>query len=314
MRMRHAVQTPTWGGSRVGSRQRTVIYKIEMKTKTFSFASTVTFDHLFSVSLRIRDDPIVGSNQTSGALEAEVEAEFAQVVPSTLVGAARQVWLARSRRSIVRGFKLIKAACLSLESKRNIVVTAHITGATDVNVDRVALMLYNATGSLADAYDAIGNKERDIGLHFPFEEARVWMEEKGFLQQVKSDPVRRVAIEANASLEDVEGSEAPKNESGELRGMEETASRPIDTKQAKRRKLDHARDSRLAETVSSIAESQRKQLEESKRRNDIALMESEEVPEDMRKAFFRTTARKLLDESGVELSAHSATTQTDDEG
>jgi hypothetical protein len=47
----------------------------------------------------------------------------------------------------------------------------HITGATDVDVDRVAMMPYNATGSLADAYDAIGNKERDIGPHFPFEEA-----------------------------------------------------------------------------------------------------------------------------------------------
>jgi hypothetical protein len=57
---------------------------------------------------------------------------------------------------------------------------------------------------------------------------------------------------------------------GELRGMGETASRPIVTKQAKRRKLDHARDSRLAEAVSSIAESQRKLLEESKRRKKIA--------------------------------------------
>jgi hypothetical protein len=78
----------------------------------------------------------------------------------------------------VRRFKLIKAACLALESKRNIVVAARITGATDVDVNRVALMLYNAKGSLADAYDAIGNKEHDIGPNFPFEEARVWMEEK----------------------------------------------------------------------------------------------------------------------------------------
>jgi hypothetical protein len=45
--------------------------------------------------------------------------------------------------------------------------------------------------------------------------------------------------------------------SGQSRGSGETASRPIGTKQAKRRKLDHARDSRIVEAVSSIAESQR---------------------------------------------------------
>jgi hypothetical protein len=84
-------------------------------------------------------------------------------------------------------------------------------------------------------------------------------------------------MQAIASLEGVEGSEAPENESGELRGTGEIASRPIGTKQAKRCKLDHARDSRLAEAVSSIAESQRKRLEESKRRNNIALMQREEV-------------------------------------
>jgi hypothetical protein len=77
--------------------------------------------------------------------------------------------------------------CLAIESKRNTVVAAHITGGTDVDVDRVAQMLYDAKGSLADAYDAIGNKERDIGPHFSFEETRVWMEEKGFLQQLESD-------------------------------------------------------------------------------------------------------------------------------
>jgi hypothetical protein len=59
------------------------------------------------------------------------------------------------------------------------VAAAHVTGATDV--DRVALMLYSAKCSLADAYDAIGNKKRDVGPHFPFEEPRLRMEEKGFL-------------------------------------------------------------------------------------------------------------------------------------
>jgi hypothetical protein len=120
-------------------------------------------------------------------------------------------------------------------------------------------------------------------------------------------------VEASAILENVESKEARENESGEWRGTGEIASRPVCTKQAKRRRLDHARDSKFAEAVSSIVKSQRKQLEESQRRNNIALMQSEDVPGDMRMAFFRAMARKILDESGVELSAHSATTQSEDE-
>jgi hypothetical protein len=177
------------------------------------------------VSSRIREDPRVGSNQTSGALEVQVEAAFAQVVPSTLEGVARAVWMAHGGCAIVHSFKLIKAAYLSLESTRNAMVAAHITGATDVDVDRVAMMLYNAKGSLVDAYDAIGNKERVIGPHFSFEEARMRMEEKGFLQQLESD--RRVVMEANASLADLESSEVPKNESRKLRSTGETALQSI---------------------------------------------------------------------------------------
>jgi hypothetical protein len=42
-------------------------------------------------------------------------------------------------------------------------------------------MLYNAKGYLADTYDAIGNEDRDIDPPFPFEEARLWMEENDFV-------------------------------------------------------------------------------------------------------------------------------------
>jgi hypothetical protein len=263
--------------------------------------------------LRVSEDPIVGSNQTSSALEDLVGAEFERLVPSTLEGAAREVWLARSGRSVVRRFKLIKAACLAFESKRNTAIAAHITGSTDADVDRVALMLYNAKGTIADAYDAIGNKDRDVGPHFPFKEARLWMEEKGYLPQLGSVQQVDVNVSASASLEDLEGTKAADDEAEEVRGAIDTLSRPIGTKQAKRRKLDAVRDSKLAEAVSSIAESQHKRLEESKRRNNITLIQSEDVPEDMRKAFFRAMAKQLLDESGVDLSAHSTTTLSEDD-
>jgi hypothetical protein len=41
-------------------------------------------------------------------------------------------------------------------------------------------------------------------------------------------------------------------------------------------------------------------------------MQSEDVPEEMRKAFFRATAKKSLDESGIDISVQSVSTQSDD--
>jgi hypothetical protein len=101
--------------------------------------------------LRVSEDPIVGSNQTSATLEDRVGAEFERLVPTSLVGAAREVWLGRSGRSVVRRFKLIKAASLAFESKRRTTIAARITGVTDADEYRVALMLYNAKGSVVDA-------------------------------------------------------------------------------------------------------------------------------------------------------------------
>jgi hypothetical protein len=86
-----------------------------------------------------------------------------------------------------------------------------------MDVDGVALMLYNAKGSLADVYDAVGNKDRDVGPH----RSAPWMEEKSFVQQLGLVP--RFDVSASASLENFEGSEAGENESEELRGVSETA-------------------------------------------------------------------------------------------
>jgi hypothetical protein len=74
---------------------------------------------------------------------------------------------------------------------------------------------------------------------------------------------RSVEVSASAIeiLEDVEGSEAPEDLPDESGGASEIACRPIGTKQAKRRKLYIANDSKLARDVASIAESQRKRLE-----------------------------------------------------
>jgi hypothetical protein len=67
--------------------------------------------------------------------------------------------------------------------------------------------------------------------------------------------------------------------------------RPIGTKQAKRRKFYIAQDSKHVGSVASIAKSQRKMLEKSKRRKTISLMQSEDVPEEMHKTLLRAMRR-----------------------
>jgi hypothetical protein len=63
--------------------------------------------------LCVSEEGIVGSNQTSGAFEIRIGTEFEGLMHSTLEGAAREVWLARSGRSIVRRIRLLSAACLA---------------------------------------------------------------------------------------------------------------------------------------------------------------------------------------------------------
>jgi hypothetical protein len=181
--------------------------------------------------LRVSEDPIVGSNQTAATLEDRVGAEFERLVPTSLEVAAREVWLARSGQSVVRRFKLIKAASRAFKSKRRTNIAARITGATEADEYRVGLMLYNGKGSLEDAYDAIGNKDRDNGPPFPFEEARLWLEEKGFFQHTKLD--RRVDVIASATasasenLENLEGNEAPEDVPNEIGGASEMRVAPL---------------------------------------------------------------------------------------
>jgi hypothetical protein len=93
----------------------------------------------------------VGSNQTSASLEARVGAEFQRMMPDAVTGSAQAVWSARSGRSVVRCFKVVKAACLKYRSKRRTVVAARLSGCSVDDVERVSLMLYNDKGTMANA-------------------------------------------------------------------------------------------------------------------------------------------------------------------
>jgi hypothetical protein len=100
---------------------------------------------------RVSLDSVVGSNQTSATLEARVGAEFQRMMPDAVTGSARAVWSARPGRSVVRRFKVVKAACLKNRSKRRTVVAPRLSGCSVHDVERVSLMLYNDKGTMANA-------------------------------------------------------------------------------------------------------------------------------------------------------------------
>jgi hypothetical protein len=130
---------------------------------------------------RVSLDSVVGSNQTSASLEARVGAEFQRMMPDAVTGSARAVWSARSGRSVVRRFKVVKAACLKYRSKRRTVVAARLSGSSVDDVERVSLMLYNDKGTMANAYDVAKNSEHEVGLPFAFSDAMSWLESNGCL-------------------------------------------------------------------------------------------------------------------------------------
>jgi hypothetical protein len=152
MRTRRAVQTPIWGGSRVGSRQRTLLHVARIFAYPRGPDSGVESDFRRARS----------GVRASGAFDAR------GCRACGLDGAQRVLDCSR-----VQAYQGSMPFVREQEEHRG----TRPQGATDVDVERVALMLYNAKGSLVDAYDAIGNKERDIGPHFPFEEARIGREE-----------------------------------------------------------------------------------------------------------------------------------------
>jgi hypothetical protein len=90
---------------------------------------------------RVSLDGVVGSNQTSASLEARVGAEFQRMMPDAVTGSARAVWNARSGRSVLRRFKVVKAACLIYRRKRRTVVAARLSGCSVDDVERVSLMI-----------------------------------------------------------------------------------------------------------------------------------------------------------------------------
>jgi hypothetical protein len=201
-------------------------------------------------------DSVVGSNQTSASLEARVGAEFQRMMPDAVTDSARAVWSARSGRLVVRRFKVMKAACLKYRSKRRTVVAARLSRCSVDDVERVSLMLYNDKGTMAIACDVAKNSEHEVGLPFEFSDAMSWLESNGCLLDEASGG--GVVEEVQAT----EGSEEERAEMGDAippasRSSGEKLSRPMGSKQAKRRKINDVNSFEMAAAVASIAESQR---------------------------------------------------------
>jgi hypothetical protein len=149
----------------------------------------------------------MGSNQTSASLEARFGAEFQRMMPDPVTGSARAVWRARSGRSVVRRFNVVKAACLKYRSKRRTVVAARLIGCSIDYVERVSLMLYNNKGMMANAYDVAKNSEHEVGPPFAFSDAMLRLESNGCLLDEAS---------GGGGVEEVEATEGSEKQRAEM--------------------------------------------------------------------------------------------------
>jgi hypothetical protein len=154
-------------------------------------------------------------------------------------------------------------------------------------------MLYNDKGTMANAYDVAKNSEHEVGPPFAFADAMSWLESNGCLLGEAS---------GGGGVEEVQATERSEEERAEMgdamppasRSLGEKLSRTMGSKQAKRRKSNDVNSFEMAAAVASIAESQKKRLEESRRRKNVSLMQSEDVPDSVRKAFFSRMAADLM--------------------
>jgi hypothetical protein len=133
--------------------------------------------------------------------------EFQRMMPDAVTGSARAVWSARSGRSVVRRFKVVKAACLKYRSKRRTVVAARLSGCSVDDFERVSLVLYNNKGTMANAYDVAKNSEHEVGPPFAFSDAMSWLESNGCLLGEAS---------GGGGVEEVEATEGSEEERAEM--------------------------------------------------------------------------------------------------
>jgi hypothetical protein len=136
-----------------------------------------------------------------------------------------------------------------------------------------------------NAYDVAKNVEREVGPPFAFSNTMSWLESNGCLLDEAAVGRGVEAVEATEGSEEVP-SEVGKNAMPSAsRSSGEKLSHPMDSKQAKRGKLSEASSIEMAAAVASIADSQKKRLVEFLRCNNTSLLQSEEVPDSVRKAF-----------------------------
>ena len=124
----------------------------------------------------------MGANQRREAFDQRVHKEFLSFLPPGVNGEETSRWLSRSARAVGKQYKTIRAACIKMYSKVEMVRAADLSGEpTDDDVWRIALLLYNGEGFLSDAYMVMNDKSYNIGPKFPHEASYKYLDEANVL-------------------------------------------------------------------------------------------------------------------------------------
>jgi hypothetical protein len=138
---------------------------------------------------------------------------------------------------------------------------------------------------MENAYDVVKFAERDVGPPFASSDAMTWLKGHG------------CSLDEAVGCWGVEVGENTEYEHGELGDTipyssishGEKISRPMGSKQAKRRMVSAESNVKIA-AIASIADYQKRRLVESRRWNIISLMQSKDVPNSVLKVFLAKMA------------------------
>lgn len=191
-------------------------------------------------ALRVGERPIVGASQKKEALEQRMRKEFLTFIPDDATQEGRARWMSRAARAIGKQRKNLRAACIKMRARAEVVRASDLSGdPSKGDMWRAALLLRNGKGELSDAYQAISDKPYDIGPKLPREGSYKHLDKLNALasgalgvapKDAASSPSQFPAEELQSEVKD---SDEIAREGASKKRQSKALSRPMGSKKAK---------------------------------------------------------------------------------
>lgn len=266
-------------------------------------------------ALRVSECSVVGANQRKEQCETRIHREVLQLTPVGIGKTDVARWHGRTPRAICRQWKTVRANCIKMHSKLEVVRTAELSGdPTEDDLWRVAVLLFNGRGGLSEACAVINNKSYKLGPDFPHEAAFKCLDSTEVLTEgvLGSSPGKKKSDGKGDSGS--EGSTDPADSPGVMPtkadddmkpvlGKRMTEGRPRGSKASKERVSKEVSLMKMAGSYATMAESGKeralsrvKELALQKQECELKLFSQPDTDPSLRARYLKAMQRKALEE------------------